>query len=162
MTQFYIGTKLIEAWEKEKDGKAGYAVKYSDGYTSWSPKDVFKKAYLPMGLLPKTSDNSTKPEVLNTNKITEKMVEDFIDSSKIVVQKMSPKTTTVLVELPNGYIIVEASSCVDPANYDLELGTKICKKRIQEKVWMLLGFLLQTAINGVQPEYKKDEAPTVQ
>lgn len=45
MTQDYYGTKKITAWEQEKDGKPGYAVKYADGYTSWSPKDVFEAAY---------------------------------------------------------------------------------------------------------------------
>lgn len=49
MTQSYIGTKQIVAWEQEKDGAPGYAVKYSDGYISWSPKAVFEAAYLPMG-----------------------------------------------------------------------------------------------------------------
>ena len=49
MTQHYVGTKQIVAWPQEKDGKAGYAVKYPDGYVSWSPKDVFEAAYLPMG-----------------------------------------------------------------------------------------------------------------
>ena len=29
--------------------QAGYTVKYPDGYTSWSPKDVFEAAYLPLG-----------------------------------------------------------------------------------------------------------------
>lgn len=27
----------------------GYSVKYPDGYTSWSPKEVFEAAYLPIG-----------------------------------------------------------------------------------------------------------------
>ena len=45
MTYRYIGTKEITAWEQEKDGQPGYAVKYADGYTSWSPRDVFKAAY---------------------------------------------------------------------------------------------------------------------
>lgn len=45
MTKSYIGTKEILAWKQEKDGKPGYAVKYPDGYISWSPKDVFEAAY---------------------------------------------------------------------------------------------------------------------
>lgn len=45
MTHHYIGTKIVLAWAVEKDGKAGYGVKYEDGYTSWSPKDVFEAAY---------------------------------------------------------------------------------------------------------------------
>ena len=45
MTHDYYGTKRITAWEQEKDGAPGYAVKYADGYTSWSPKDTFEAAY---------------------------------------------------------------------------------------------------------------------
>ena len=45
MTKTYIGTKEIQAWEQDKDGKPGYAVKYPDGYISWSPKGVFEEAY---------------------------------------------------------------------------------------------------------------------
>lgn len=49
MTQHYVGTKIIEAWQQERDGVAGYAVKYADGYTSWSPAEAFEAAYLPLG-----------------------------------------------------------------------------------------------------------------
>ena len=49
MTQHYIGTKIVEAWAQEKDGLPGYAVKYADGYVSWSPADAFEEAYLPIG-----------------------------------------------------------------------------------------------------------------
>jgi len=44
----YIGQKLISAMPEKKDGKEGYVVIYSDGYKSWSPKDVFEKAYQPI------------------------------------------------------------------------------------------------------------------
>lgn len=56
----YIGTKIIEAepceaWKDvggHKVGDPGYKVRYPDGYESWSPKDVFEKAYRPMDGLP--------------------------------------------------------------------------------------------------------------
>lgn len=49
MTCDYVGTKQVTAWEEEKDGAAGYAVKYADGYISWSPKDIFEDAYINIG-----------------------------------------------------------------------------------------------------------------
>lgn len=49
MTQEYIGTKIVTAWSQEKDDVDGYAVKYEDGYVSWSPSDVFEKAYVAIG-----------------------------------------------------------------------------------------------------------------
>lgn len=47
MTQDYYGTKRVTAWPHERDGQPGYAVRYEDSYTSWSPKDVFEAAYEP-------------------------------------------------------------------------------------------------------------------
>lgn len=49
MPQEYIGTKQVTAWPELKDGLDGFAVKYADGYTSWSPKDVFNQAYIGIG-----------------------------------------------------------------------------------------------------------------
>lgn len=51
--EFYVGAKLIKAEKKpapydigeHKKGEPGYKVEYPDGYTSWSPKDVFEEAY---------------------------------------------------------------------------------------------------------------------
>ncbi|ANH49101.1 DUF2829 domain-containing protein [Tritonibacter mobilis] len=48
MTKDYYGTKRITAWPEDRDGKPGYAVKYADGYISWSPADVFEAAYQPV------------------------------------------------------------------------------------------------------------------
>jgi hypothetical protein len=41
----YYGTKRVEAWPKEAINGPGYAVRYPDGYESWSPEDVFEAAY---------------------------------------------------------------------------------------------------------------------
>jgi hypothetical protein len=45
MTHRYIGTKEVTAWRQEKDGRPGFAVKYADGYISWSPVAQFNEAY---------------------------------------------------------------------------------------------------------------------
>ena len=132
MTQFYIGSKQVVAWPQQKDGRDGYAVKYPDGYLSWSPEDSFENYYLPQG-----QDDS---------RVTEEMVDDFI------VRHQSTRMgnhTVVLVELRNGFTLIEESACVDPANYDQELGEKYALAKAKKKVWNLLGFLLATARNGV-------------
>jgi len=134
----YIGTKLVKAKPESKDGKDGYKVIYEDGYISWSPKDVFEKAYL------EVTPNPNRPSKVS---IDQQMVKDFIAS--VESTKIGEKTTVVRATLKNGFEIVETSSCVDKANYDQELGIKICMKRIEDKVWELLGFLLQTAFAGV-------------
>lgn len=136
----YIGTKLIEAIQAQKDGKDGYKVVYPDGYTSWSPADVFERAYLPLFI--NSHLNTDKPS------IGQEMVDDFIAHTE--VQTLGDKTTVVRAVLRNGFELVESSSCVSKENYSEELGAQICMKKIKDKVWFLLGFLLQTAVHGVK------------
>lgn len=137
MTAMYIGVKKVLAWEEERDGKAGYAVRYEDGYISWSPADVFKRSYF------RISD--TEGHSLSENDITR-----FFDT--VDAKKMGEKTTVTRATLINGFEMVDGSSCVEPKNYNEELGTKICIGRMREKVWMLLGFVLQWANKGVKSE----------
>ena len=51
MTKDYYGTKRVTAWKQEREGKPGYAVKYRDGYISWSPAAEFEAAYQPLTAL---------------------------------------------------------------------------------------------------------------
>jgi mevalonate kinase len=51
MTQLYVGTKIVKAWPQDRPSETdpevavkGYAVEYSDGYTSWCPKEQFEAA----------------------------------------------------------------------------------------------------------------------
>ncbi|MBP6776239.1 MAG: hypothetical protein KA151_03190 [Piscinibacter sp.] len=134
MTQHYIGSKQIVAWPAEKDGQPGYSVKYPDGYTSWSPRATFEAAYLPQGNDP--------------TRITNEMVDAFIVGHEAM--RMG-NHTVVHVRLRNGFSIIEDSACVDPANYDHEVGEKLALQKARARVWPLLGFLLATARNGVQP-----------
>ena len=87
-------------------------------------------------------------EELPTDKpsISPKMVEDFIRETHTMT--LGDKTTVVRAVLRNGFEIVESSTCVSAENYSEEMGAKICLDKIKDKVWMLLGFLLQTAVNG--------------
>lgn len=75
------------------------------------------------------------------------MVDRFIQNWR--TDTLGDKTTIVRAVLRNGFEIVETSSCVSPENYDERVGQELCMKKIKDKVWELLGFLLQTAVNGV-------------
>lgn len=157
----YIGTKLVEAepayrvsndrahhiivtnpadaFANYPQVEEGYRVRYQDGYESWSPKDVFERAYLPLHVNPDLKTDSPS--------VSQKMVDEFITRTEVTT--MGEKTTVVRAVLRNGFEIVESSSCVSPENYDEELGAEICLEKIRDKVWFLLGFLLQTAVYGI-------------
>jgi len=137
MTQFYIGVKQVVAWPEDRDGKAGYAVKYPDGYTSWSPKDVFEAAYIPMG---ENSDGT---------RITQEMVDNFIPGHLLLETVRMGNHAVSRIVLRNGFSLVEESACVSAENYDEEVGRAINLAKAENKIWYLLGFLLATARNGI-------------
>ena len=165
----YIGTKLIEAEKAVRyympggtkitvsdseeiseethqalaecvAAESGYRVRYPDGYESWSPKDVFEEAYLPLDVNKRLRTEAPS--------ISQRMVDDFIAETEVTT--VGEKTTVVRAVLRNGFEIVRASGCVSAENYDEKLGAEVCLKKIRSEVWYLLGFLLQTAVHGVK------------
>jgi hypothetical protein len=145
----YIGIKLVQAepmnqktfeetikqknFPEDWPNPLGYKIVYPDGYISWSPKEVFEKAYMQIG------DNNT---IIETN------VNDFVKN--IDYSKWGDKTTVAHATLANGFIITESSSCVDPANFNMDIGSNICRENIYNRVWKHLGFLLQCALKGIK------------
>lgn len=55
-------------------------------------------------------------------------------------------TTYVTVRMLNGFTVRESATCVDPDNYDEEIGKQICMKKIEDKIWFLLGYQLQETL----------------
>ncbi|MBR6079917.1 MAG: hypothetical protein IKP60_07160 [Treponema sp.] len=53
------------------------------------------------------------------------------------------RTTICQLTLQNGFTVVGFSACVDPKNFDKELGQNIAKNNALEKVWGLEGYLLR-------------------
>ena len=152
----YIGIKMIDAHPVIRKGgkmydatadfeplgsfpksmepsELGYKIVYPDGYTSFSPKDVFESAYYPI------SDET---------KITESDVDGFI--IKGFGTRMGDKTTIVMDSTLTGFDTAGISACVDPNNYDQQLGEKYAREEIKKKIWGHLGFILQWAKNGLK------------
>lgn len=136
MSQYYVGVKIIFAWPENLNGIEGYGIKYPDGYTSWSPKDVFEAAYLPMG-------------EANDNTVTEEMVDLFIGKEYEASDLADGKSILVSCKTISGFMQYEVSSCIDPDNYDAVIGSEIGLKRIKNRLWSFLGFVVQWGKYGI-------------
>lgn len=161
----YIGTKIIQAepalridgkvyspdeiLPEDTDVEVGYRVRYPDGYESWSPRDVFEAAYMPVLNNPQLKTNAPS--------VSQQMVDDLILETWTTT--LGDKTTVVRAMLRNGFEIVESSACVSAENYDETMGRAICMEKIKDKVWYLLGFLLQTAVHGVKKTETEADRP---
>lgn len=70
-------------------------------------------------------------------------IEKLMAEANISVTTFFGKTTVVAAQFPNGFVITEFSSCVDPRAYDEEDGKQICLKRIKDRLWEMEGYFLQ-------------------
>jgi hypothetical protein len=77
------------------------------------------------------------------NYVPKEVIDDLIARSEITVKTFFDKTTVVAMKLPNGFVLVESSSCVDPQGYDEAIGVQICKQRLEARLWELEGYRLQ-------------------
>lgn len=78
---------------------------------------------------------------MSSIKITADNIEDVIIDEQYM--QMGIKTVVCLLTLKNGFEIVGNGSCVDPENFDWELGKKVARNRAKEQIWMLEGYRLQ-------------------
>lgn len=77
------------------------------------------------------------------NKLTEEDIDAIQTQCSEKVWEPFPGITVVAWNLPNGFTISDQSGCVDPKNYDREVGVRICREHLRNKLWELYGFALK-------------------
>lgn len=83
----------------------------------------------------------------------EEVKENMKDIRVRTVIEFGRRCTCVTVRMKNGFTLRESTPCVDPENYSEEIGKEICLKRIETKIWFLLGYALQDKM------FKEKNAP---
>lgn len=79
--------------------------------------------------------------------VTKEDVDNILANTFIKTEKYGDKTTIVKATLPNGFVIIADSSCVDPNNFDMSIGEQECMKKIEDKICELEGYRLQCEIS---------------
>lgn len=82
------------------------------------------------------------------NKVIQADIDNLIELSQVSVSRVFGKCTIVSVQLPNGFVLVESSACVNPMNYDEAMGISICMEKIKNRLWELEGYKLQCELGG--------------
>lgn len=78
------------------------------------------------------------------NKVTLEYME-----SRILDQDFHKWTNTMTlctIVMDNGYVVIGKSACVDPANYNQQIGEKLAREDAIKQLWPLFGFLLAEQI----------------
>ncbi|RDY22875.1 hypothetical protein CHF27_011185 [Romboutsia maritimum] len=82
--------------------------------------------------------------------VKQNQIDEIYNNSKFHVTTMLGKITIVVMELPCGFTLVESSACVDPTNYDENVGADICKSRFKDRLWYLEGYMLQNKVGKLK------------
>ena len=81
---------------------------------------------------------------MNKNTVTiEQVKENMQDVIVRTLDDFGKPCTYVTVRMKNGFTLRESTTCVDPSNYNEDIGKEICLKRIENQIWFLLGYQLQ-------------------
>lgn len=92
-------------------------------------------------------------------KVTQAEIDLLLNSADVQVRTEFGKCTVVTVRLRNGFILTESSACVDPANYDAELGKRLCLQHIENRLWELEGYALQKRTDEERTMECADDQP---
>lgn len=57
-------------------------------------------------------------------------------------KRVTPTLTLAIINLDNGFNVTGESACVNPENYNEDIGNKIAFENAFRKLWALFGFLL--------------------
>lgn len=86
-------------------------------------------------------DTLAKIETKKAPRVTPSMIEEKLAASQ-VKYVVSGTMTLCVITLPNGFNLVGESACVDPANFDEEIGRSIAYRNASQKLWPLEGYAL--------------------
>ena len=93
----------------------------------------------------KSDEDSTTTQV--NDLVKKEDIDSILSQTLISVEKYGDKTTILKATLPNGFVVVESSSCVDPKNFNMSIGEQICMKKLEDKIWELEGYKLQNELS---------------
>lgn len=82
--------------------------------------------------------------IVEKKTVTQDQIDNMMKEAEYFVEhRIFGKQCVVVALLENGFTLVGESACVDPDNYDEEIGLEIAIKDIEKQLWMLEGYLLQ-------------------
>ena len=83
---------------------------------------------------------------MSKNKVTEERIEHLMETAEYEACVAFDKCVVLMAKFENGFIITESSACVDPENFDMELGVSICRQHIEARLWEMEGYALQKSL----------------
>ena len=123
-----------ETWLTPMDIGDEFVVQEIDYGVATIYSDINERCYY---LAQDTLEKYFEKIVIKPNEVNDEdydYIEDMINHSRIAISKVFNKCTIVACQLPNGFVIVESSACIEPKDYDEAIGVEACLNRIKNRV----------------------------
>lgn len=107
-----------------------------------------------------TTDDATLNVMLNDSGMPNRLTSDSIDNviSDVTFSVIDGTTTTVCaIQLVNGFVVTGTSACIDPINFDAELGTQLAFDNARQKIFELEAYLLSEKRYQAKQAFIRDE-----
>ena len=131
----YLGVRRIQAEPCDLKGIPGYKVIYANGFEGWVKKDDFEREYF---------------QIERPDKLCPDDIDRFVAYSGYQNIGVSGKSTLIRAAMISGFQEYEVSSCIDPKNYSAQIGYENGMKHVKDRLWKMLGFVLQWADHGLE------------
>ena len=79
-------------------------------------------------------------------RVTKEHLESIIKNKEF--HRLTDVLTVCVLTLRNGFTVTGESACVDPNNYNQEIGESIAYENAFDKLWMLEGYVLKNKLAG--------------
>jgi hypothetical protein len=84
----------------------------------------------------------------NSNRVTLDQIKELLDNAKTQEAVFWEKEVVVSYKLDSGFTVLGRGACVDPANFNIEIGRQVARKQVEDQLWQLEGYLLQNKLIG--------------
>ncbi|MBD2489030.1 Gp49 family protein [Aulosira sp. FACHB-615] len=84
---------------------------------------------------------------MSSNRVTPEQIAALLDSAETQEHVFWSKELVVSYKLSNGFTICGRGACVDPANFDIEIGRRVARENAENQLWQLEGYVLQNKLH---------------
>ena len=85
---------------------------------------------------------------MTENKVTQEQINHLLDNAPTQEHVFWEKELVVSYLLPSGFTVTGRAPCVDPKNFDIEIGRRVAREKAEDTLWQLEGYRLQLELHA--------------
>jgi Phage protein (N4 Gp49/phage Sf6 gene 66) family len=84
---------------------------------------------------------------MSDNRVTIEEIKALLDSAETQEHVFWEKELVVSFKLTTGFTVTGRGACIDPANFNLEIGRRVAREDAENQLWQLEGYRKQIELH---------------